>query len=105
MIDTGCDLNLIKESHFDSRVRINRNKMYHLVGVGPRMIPTLGEITLIIKGIQSKFQSVPKDVPISQNGILGISFLEKHNATLTFAGIELKLGNSELSKNRNSIFH
>ena len=102
MVDTGCELNLIKESMVDSRVWVNHEKIYYLVGIGPKIIKSLGEIRVIIGGVESAFQIVPKDFPIEQNGILGISFLGKHGATLQFSRITLKLGLENPSNDNHS---
>ena len=53
MIDTGSELNFIKETAVRSRVRTNHRKIYDLVGIGPGIIKTLGEFTIKIKGIVS----------------------------------------------------
>ena len=92
MIDTGCELNLIKENVIDPRIWVNRTRIFDLVGIGSGIIKSLGEVKLEIKGIESTFQIVPKDFPIGQNGILGTSFLGMHRATLRFSGTTLHLG-------------
>ena len=93
MIDTGCELNLIKESVVKSGVGVNRIRIHDLVGIGLGIIKSLGEIMVEIEGIESAFQIIPEDFPIEQNGILGTSFLGNHRAILQFLGITLHLGN------------
>ena len=48
------------------------------------MICTHGEVIITIRDIPINFQVVSNDFPIKQMGILGISFLEKQEVTLTF---------------------
>ena len=96
MIDTGSDLNLIKEYCVNSRTWVNRNRIYNLVGISPEIIPTKGGIKTRINGIETDFHIVPNNFPISQNGILGMTFLKHQGATLSIAGIDIQLGNSEL---------
>ena len=96
MIDTGSDLNLIKEYCVNSRTWVNRNRIYNLVGISPEMIPTKGEIKTRINGIETDFHIVPNNFPISQNGILGMTFLKQQGATFSIAGIDIQLGNSKL---------
>lgn len=91
MIDTGCDLNLIKENVIKPEMKMNRAIVYDLVGIGPEVVKTIGEIELTIKNKKSSFQVVPHNFPISQNGIIGTSFLRQHQATLNFADITLHL--------------
>lgn len=54
------------------------------------MISTLGEITVLKNKIESKFQIVPNNFQISQNGILGVNYLNTHNAVLTVDNNEFK---------------
>ena len=65
MIDTGSDLNLIKEHRVNSRTWVNKNRIYNLVGISPEMIPTLGEIKTFINGIETEFHIVPNNFLIS----------------------------------------
>ena len=97
MIDTGCELNLIKENTVNSHVWVNTKKIYDLVGIGRGIIKTIGEIKIIFKHKESAFQIIPNNFPISQNGILGVNFLQNHNATLSFADISLNIGTNESS--------
>ena len=76
MIDTGSDLNLIKEYSVDSGTWVNKNRIYNLVGISTEMIPTRGEIKTFINKIETDFHIVPNDFPIPQNGILGMAFLK-----------------------------
>ena len=93
MIDTECELNLIKESVVNSGVGVNRIRIYDLVGIGLGIIKSLGEIMVEIEGIESAFQIIPEDFSIEQNGILGTSFLGNHRAISQLLGITHHLGN------------
>ena len=96
MIDTGSDLNLIKEYCVQSESWVNKNRIYNLVGISPEMIPTKGEVKTVINGIETDFHIVPNNFPISQDGILGMTFLRQQGATLSVAGIDIHLHSNEL---------
>lgn len=96
MIDTGSDLNLIKQCSIDSQTWVNSSRIYNLIGISEEMIPTLGEIKTHINGIETSFQTVPNDFPISQSGILGMAFLKQQGAMFSVAGVNIHLGSREL---------
>ena len=52
LIDTGCELNLIKQKFVDSNCWVNRSIIYDLLGIGSGMTPTLEEITVLNKRIE-----------------------------------------------------
>lgn len=68
--------------------------IYDLVGIGPEIVKTIGQVELTIKNKNSLFQIVPNDFPNSQFGIIGTSFLRQHQATLNFADITLNLNSA-----------
>ena len=84
LIDTGCQLNLLKEKSLSSHAQVDTNVIFDLVGIGKGSIRTYGETVITIQGIEIKFQVVDDSFPISQNGIIGISFLRKQEAILKF---------------------
>ena len=84
LIDSGCQINLIKEKNVASKMRINPKSKYHLVGIGEGSTETLGEIDILIDGLTVKFQTIPNDFPIKQDGILGVDILHNHSASLNF---------------------
>ena len=84
LIDTGSDLNLLKENVIRSHIEIDRNKIFYLTGISKGLVKTKGEISLFLKGTECKFQIVPINFPIAQKGILGIEYLSTQGATLQF---------------------
>ena len=95
LVDTGSDLNLIKINVVNNRIKINKNKIYNLIGIGQGMTQTIGEIEFTIKDKTVKFQLVPESFQVIQEGILGLEFLKSQSATISFSnskGGELVLG-------------
>ena len=92
LVDTGSSVNIIKESSLKSFILINRKRVLKLVGIGSNTVSTLGEIKVLIHGMESTFHVVSESFPIVQDGILGIDFLKNHQATLDFDDDCLLLG-------------
>ena len=65
-IDTGSSVNLVKESVLcpETNRLINRNRIINLVGIGSKIVPTLGEVRLIIKGLEASFYVASESFPI-----------------------------------------
>lgn len=84
LIDTGSQLNLIKEDAVTPETDANTRKIYYLSGIGSGLVRTYGEITTNLRGVEIKFQIVDNDFPIVQSGILGMSFLTKQEAIIAF---------------------
>ena len=84
LIDTGSNLNLIKQGVLIDNISINKNKIFNLIGIGKGITRTLGEVEIEIKGTLIKFQVVPGKFNIQSEGILGIEFLKSQEATLRF---------------------
>lgn len=98
LIDTGSQLNIIKQKGIDPNLIINTNIIYNLTGIDSGNVHTFGEIIIQVRNIDVKFQIVDNNFPIAETGILGMPFLEKQNAILKFGGTEsnsLLLGNEE----------
>ena len=77
MVDTGSNLNLIKENAVDSRAWINRETIHHITGIGSGMYTTLGKIKIKVKGVETHFNIIPENFPIKQQGTSECNFLGK----------------------------
>lgn len=100
VIDTGSQLNLIKERSIATGVDVNTKKIYSLTGIGSGTIRTYGELTTVLRGIEIKFQIVGDSFPIEQAGILSKAFLTKQEAIIAFRDkmpSKLILGCEEIS--------
>ena len=82
LINTGSNLNLIKQGIVKNNISINKNKIFNLIGIGKGITITLGEIEIEIKGELVNFQVVSERFNIQSRGILGVDFLKSHEVTL-----------------------
>lgn len=73
LVDTGSCVNLIKENLLDPRVWINRRRIHNLMGIAAEMVPTLWEVKIIIKGLETPFQVVTKSFPMLSHASIKLS--------------------------------
>jgi len=84
MLDSGADVNLIKEKFVKPSIQINKYNTIMLQGIAPNSVTTAGTINIFLLGKETEFHLIPNDAPFMQDGILGIEFLKTHNAVLDF---------------------
>jgi len=84
MLDSGADVNLIKENLVRPSVQINQYNTLRLQGISPNPVSTSGTVNILLLGKQTEFHLIPNNAPFTQDGILGIEFLKMHNAVLDF---------------------
>jgi len=96
MLDSGADVNLIKEKFVKPSIQINKNNAVILQGISPNSVATLGTINIFILGKETEFHLIPNDAPFLQDGILGIGFLRAHNAVLDFKNKRLLYDDSSI---------
>lgn len=89
LVDTGSQLNLIKESCLDSEIIVDTKKIVHITGVGRGNVRTYGEVTLAFKNIFTKFHIVGDSFPIKQDGILSVPFLRSQDPKLVVGDMEI----------------
>lgn len=70
------------------------------MGIGAGMIRTKGEVVITILNVPIHFQIVKDDFPLKCTGLLGISFLQKQEATFEFK--ENLLGKLQFGKRESS---
>jgi len=75
MLDSGADVNLIKEKFVKPSIQINKTNKVMLQGISPNPVTTLGTINIFVLGKEIEFHLIPEDAPFLQDGILGIEFL------------------------------
>ena len=95
LVDTGSSVNIIMKQMLDPRVWINQKRVYALIGIGDDVLDTLGEVKLIIKGLETPFQVVSESFPILLDGILGIEALRQHRVVLNLIDDCLHLGDQD----------
>ncbi|KAK0070775.1 hypothetical protein PV325_014096, partial [Microctonus aethiopoides] len=69
-LDTGCQLNLIKENAIASKAKVETKLKYYLNGIGSGSWETYGETIIHLENIEIPFQIIDDQFPISQSGIL-----------------------------------
>jgi len=96
MLDSGADVNLIKEKFVKPSIQINKYNTVLLQGISPNSVTTLGTINIFILGKVTEFHLIPDDAPFLQDGILGIGFLRTYNAVLDFKNKRLLYDDSSI---------
>ena len=99
MIDTGCEINLLKENCIKDNVRRDKSERFILTGIGSGEIETKGMVKINIEGRETNFHLVHNTFPISPCGLLGMQFLRNNSATMTFSDEKITLKLETLNKN------
>lgn len=82
LVDTGAEINLIKQKCIKSEMQINSREKVTLFGIGPDPVPTFGEVQITFKNTCITFHVVPNNFAIEQDGLLGMEFLTDHDAII-----------------------
>lgn len=79
LVDTGSQLNIIKQGRLKPTVVIHYDTLYGLTGIGADIVQTVGwtEIKLCHLNV------VPDTYPIEWDGILSMEYLKSQNAILS----------------------
>ena len=93
LIDTGSELNIIKQSLIKPNLFIDRKTVYNLAGISEGLVLTQGCVRINIDEGYCRMNVVPDSFPIEADGILGIEFLKEQEATLSFRNDALLWGN------------
>ena len=93
MIDTGAYPCIIKKGCVHGSISINANEKLQLTGITEDAVNTLGSIEARIIHTTVTLHVVPDDFPIIQQGILGTSFFQEHDACINYAQKILTWGN------------
>ena len=91
LIDTGSDINLIKENLLNKNIKINKKQIFGLIGITNEFVHTLGTVIIKIKNINCLFSVVPADFQIAWDGLLGNEFLKENKANLSYEKQEINL--------------
>ncbi|KAH0533467.1 hypothetical protein KQX54_000157, partial [Cotesia glomerata] len=97
LIDTGAEINLIKDSTLGANVKINRSKRMRLQRITSKAVISLGQVQLEIEGRTTTFDIVGDEFNLTEDGIQGLPFLgdqgvkiDLKNKTLTLGGKNFK---------------
>ena len=93
LIDTGSELNIIKQGLIKPNLFIDKNIVYRLAGISEGLVLTQGCVRINLDEGYCRMNVVPNTFPIEADGILGIEFLKEQDATLSFRSNALLWGN------------
>ena len=91
IIDTGAELNLIKQKRVKSKICINSNLKYDLLGMNEKGVRTRGWVEIKINQTAIPFQVISNSFPIESDGMLGMPFLSNSMIDLQVKQIQNKL--------------
>ena len=92
IIDTGAELNLIKQKRVKSKICINSNLKYDLLGINEKGVRTRGQVEIKINQTAIPFQVFSNSFPIESDGMLGMPFLSNSVIDLQTKQRQNKLG-------------
>lgn len=75
---------------------LTNNKKLYLTGISEETVPTLGNFSITIFGGNVEFYIIPENFPIVEDGIIGVSFLARHQAKVNWERNCLELNRTEL---------
>ncbi|KAL7298553.1 hypothetical protein TKK_0008328 [Trichogramma kaykai] len=82
---------VIKLNKLPPNLNFNSDKTTRLYGIANSPIFTLGQATIKISGMEIPFHTVPNNINIFQDGILGINFLCNNRAILNYSNKTLSI--------------
>lgn len=79
MIDSGAQLNLIKENVLKETtdVSVDTRIKYHITGVGKGIYNTYGQVIINFEQTEVPFQVIDNNFPIPTDGVIGLPFLKQ----------------------------
>lgn len=84
MIDTGTEVNIIKEGAVESNLKTDDNDIINVCGITGDHIRTKGSLAVHLFGKEVRFYVVASNFPIEQDGILGSEFLKSVGADVSY---------------------
>lgn len=92
LVDTGSEINLIKEGKIRSDNNVMRDWTIKLTGIIKGTVNTKGKISIKLGGMPCIFHLVDDDFPLKQDGLLGSEWLSQNNGRLDFSNRGLWVG-------------
>lgn len=84
VIDTASGINLINVSSVPENCKIDFEDHVKVYGISPQTVATLGSVTLEFFDIPAKFYLIADGLLSSAHGLLGLEFLTKGDAQVSF---------------------
>lgn len=95
-IDTGADVNIVKNTILDENIEINTSKRVLLQGITERRILTLGTVNLKLKNKFIEFQVAPPSINLSADGLLSAETFYRLKAEINFENKTLTWGSDRI---------
>ncbi|KAH0546571.1 hypothetical protein KQX54_011634 [Cotesia glomerata] len=92
LIDTGAEINLIRENVREARVEIDESRKTRLHRITSEAVITLGKVEFDIEGRKTIFDVVGDQFNLEEDGILGLTFLEDHGVKINFEDRKITFG-------------
>ena len=96
LVDTGSEMNLIKQELLPSSITISTDKTVYIRGIGSELIPTLGYIEIKLLGIDTVFYVISNDVTIPGEGILGAEYFSNAKSIIDYEKKILRVENKRI---------
>lgn len=96
MLDTGSEINIIREGFLPDDYIFDKTKIYRLEGIGNKPIYSIGIAKIKLLDYVLEIIVVSQDFPITQAGILGSEFFLSCNAIMNFGENSLEINGKRI---------
>ncbi|KAG7196874.1 hypothetical protein KM043_018876, partial [Ampulex compressa] len=96
ILDTGAEINIIKEKALPVEAKDCSKDVVKLSGISEGSVTTLGSAKLSIFGTETIVHIVSNDFPIRHDGVLGSSYFETTNAAIDYSARCLRMDALEI---------
>ena len=103
IIDTGVELNLIKQKRIKTNTPIDSRIKYDLFGINEKGVRTRGQVQIRINNSAIPFQIVSNSFPVESDGMLGMLFLPNSVINLQSKQIQNQLGTFSILDTKKSV--
>ena len=101
MLDSGSEVNIIRQGLIPEGNFIDYNKKSLIKGVGAKPLQTIGVVRIKIVDMIIEFLVVPTTFPIPHHGILGVQFFLNNDAKIDFSTSSLLIGDKSIRIHQN----
>ena len=103
IIDTGAELNFIKQKRVKANTPIDSRIKYDLFGINEEGVRTRGQVQIRINNSAIPFQIVSNSFPVESDGMLGMPFLSNSVINLQSKQIQNQLGTFSILDTKKSV--
>lgn len=84
MVDSGAEINLIKQSCLQDTATVNFNNTLALQGISSDTVRTIRSVIINLLEQPTEFHILPEDTTLKFHGLLGNPFFKLHNASIDY---------------------